>query len=162
MHTSDTFSKLLNSGEKIKHEFTVSKQYRNYIMGEYLVILGLFTSLLLWLFSEYAFSLNFPIITILVSILYPHVYLKLAHSYAFTNQRVLARDGLFATKTTSVEYDKITDVSVRESFIERMFTHTGTVLINTAGSASHEVKLRNVDDPYRVKKMIDQAQGLSK
>jgi len=47
------------------------------------------------------------------------------------------------------------DVRVLEGFLDRLFYKTGTLVINTAGTSTHEVILKHIETPYEVKKKLD-------
>ncbi|MEI6597334.1 MAG: PH domain-containing protein [bacterium] len=82
-------------------------------------------------------------------------YLKAANAYAFTNKRVLIHQGWLSTHMISVDYSKITDVHIRESFFAKIITHTGNIAIITAGTTRDQIILGNVNEPYEIKKRLD-------
>ena len=82
-------------------------------------------------------------------------YIKVANAYAFTNKRILIHQGWLSTKLTSIDYYQITDTYVLEPFLARVFTKSGHLVVNTAGTSLFEVYLRYVDSPYEVKKKLD-------
>jgi uncharacterized membrane protein YdbT with pleckstrin-like domain len=81
--------------------------------------------------------------------------MKVANAYAFTNRRVLIHRGWLSTHLLSIDYLKITDVSVREPLMDRLLTKSGHLSINTAGTSRTEVVLKNIDHPYETKKQLD-------
>ena len=87
--------------------------------------------------------------------------MKIANAFAFTDKRIIVHKGWLNTKMTSVEYEKITDVSVSEGFTEKILTKSGTLLINTAGTTFHELLLTHVESPYELKKELDSIMGSS-
>ncbi len=104
-------------------------------------------------------SINFLQIAILVYIFliiplilfYFLFYIKISNEFVFTSNRVIVKKGWIGTKTISAKYNRITDINVSQSLIERIFK-TGTLSINTAGSEGYELILKHVAHPYRLKK----------
>lgn len=125
----------LNEGEKIIKEFGVSL---NYIKA--MIIVGALT---IWIFG---FGLLFIL---------PALYQKYAIKYALTNKRVFVEKGLLNKAMTSVNYSKITDVSLVQNWFYKKAFDMGSVLVNTAGTTFHEIVLKDVEDPINIKKEIE-------
>jgi len=92
----------------------------------------------------------------LYGLFYYLFYLRVANIYAFTNKRIIIHKGWLSTSLISVEYNRITDVTVREKFIEKLLTNTGDLLIDTAGTSTMEIVLSCVSAPYEKRKKLDQ------
>jgi uncharacterized membrane protein YdbT with pleckstrin-like domain len=144
MDNKKIWDKTLSDNEKVEFEFSIGKRY----IKTCLIIWGIISFPLL-------FSFGLGIITFLSALFYYGYYLKISNAYAFTNKRVLIHRGWLSTRTTSIDYQKITDVHIQEPFFDRVITHTGSIAINTAGSGGLEVILRNVESPYEIKKRLD-------
>ena len=127
------WQKTLNESEKVEYEFSVAKGYR-----KLLLITGLVT-------------LIFGGFGIIFLILYWYSGLN---AYAFTNKRILVHTGWLSTKSTSINYDKIVEVSVSEGFIDRVFAKSGNLAIKTSG-LGHDIVLKNIESPYETKKILD-------
>lgn len=134
--------KVLSQNEELKYEFSIGNQY----IKTYLILWGII-SLCVTLFAPIVFAIAY---------LYLKVYLPKANIYGFTNRRVLVHRGFFSTDLVSVDYSKITDVTVKESFLDKSFTKSGQLYINTAGSSGKEIILQHVENPYDVKKKLDE------
>jgi hypothetical protein len=50
----------------------------------------------------------------------------------------------------------MTDITVREPFLDRLITKTGHLIINTAGTGFQEVILIHIERPYEIKKKLDE------
>ena len=145
MNYENIWQKTLGKDEKIEYEFSVSDKYIKFqlilwtIIGIVLVFafIGIFILAYVWFY--YAF------------------YIKRANANAFTDKRVLQHKGWLSTRTITVDYHMITDVWVREPFLQRVFTHSGSLSVDTASSnkINHEVSFRCIDAPYEVKKRLD-------
>ena len=127
----------------MEYEFSIGQTYRK-------------MSLIIWaVISVCLFLAGIGIIMLPIVFFYFGFYLKKANAYAFTNKRVLIHRGWLSTRTTSIDYEKITDVHIVEPFFDRILTHSGHMAINTAGSSKLEVVLLHIESPYEVKKQLD-------
>jgi len=81
-------------------------------------------------------------------------YIKKAYQYALTNKRLLAKRGWLSTSLISIEYEKITDILVKQGFLDKSFFDVGVLAINTAGTGGHELIMKNIGEPYRVKQEL--------
>ncbi len=147
MKYKNIWEKALNSHEEVKYEFSVADRYRYFRLGVLCVLGAVF------------FFTSFPALGVIViagAAFYYGFYLKTANAYAFTDRRVLIHRGWLSTNMVSVEYVKITDVTVLEPFVEKLVTHSGHLAINTAGSIGNEIILKHVERPYDLKKKLDQ------
>ena len=82
--------------------------------------------------------------------------------YAYSNKRVLIRQGFIGTDFITLDYDKIIDVSVNVSIIERYF-NVGTVRFFSGKAESSKNGTRNIYDnwqcienPYEAFKKVKQ------
>lgn len=144
MDNKKIWDKTLSDNEKVEFEFSIGKRY----IKAWLIIWGVIS-------FPFLFAFGMGIIIFLIALFYYGYYLKVSNVYAFTNKRVLIHRGWLSTHTTSIDYNKITDVHIREPFFDRVITHTGGIAINTAGSGGLEVILRNIESPYEIKKQLD-------
>jgi len=132
------WKKILGKDEVVRYEFSISNQYIT-VYGWVLIIITLPTILLPIIFAFYFFF-----------------YLKKSNVYAFTNKRVLIHRGWLSTNLISIDYHKITDIYVSESFFQRILTESGTIAIDTAGTSGEEIVLKNISNPYKVKILLDE------
>lgn len=139
------WQKTLSKDEKVEYEFSVGSRYIKF----YLILFGILGLLFLFM------APGLGILTFLVAFFYYGFYLKKANIFAFTNKRVLIHRGWLSTHLVSVDYSKITDVHVTEGLLERIITHTGALAIITAGSTSDQIVVKNISQPYELKKKLD-------
>ncbi len=144
MKYQDIWQKILKPDEKVIEEFTLG---RKYIL--FLQILAGFFGMLFLLFS-WSLSILFFLAIPLIG-----WYLRKANAYCFSNKRVLIHRGWLTTHLISVDFDKITDITIKEPFFERIFLNTGDLRINTAGTGFQEVILTHIECPYEIKKTLD-------
>jgi uncharacterized membrane protein YdbT with pleckstrin-like domain len=144
MKEQQIWDKVLGKDEKVEYSFSIGQSYIKFN----LIAWGIISIPLLFLFG-------FGIVIFLIALFYYGFYVKVANAYAFTNKRILIHKGWLSTHTISVDYPKITDIHIREPFIARVFTKTGVIAINTAGSNSLEILLTAVEKPYEIKKILD-------
>jgi len=84
------------------------------------------------------------------------IHLKHSKTYILTDRRVVVKDGVFSTKLTSAPYDKITHITVREDFLTKISYGVGDITIHTAGPTPVEIDLIKVQEPMRVKNLIEE------
>lgn len=137
MKYEKVWRKVLADDETVQYEFSIGDKYRRFRM-------------ILWVLVTVWFVFPIPFV-----LFYFGYYLRVANAYAFTNRRVLAHRGWLSTDMLSVDYAKITDVRVVEPFLDRIFTKTGNITINTAGPTSDQITLMHVQAPYDIKKRLD-------
>ena len=142
MKYQNIWSKILNDHEEVQYEFSVSKRFRK-------------IQLIMWLIIS-VFFIFFPLITIIIVAvsISNFYYIEIANAYAFTSTRLLIHKGWLSTTTRSINYDKITEVTVSEPFLNRKIYHTGDLIIHTA-NMNDSIVFRNISDPYETKKKLD-------
>ena len=123
---STLWEKHLQPGEELIMEFGVGARYLRLML-----VCGILTLPIIFGFF----------------ILGRYFYLKYGRKYLFTNRRMMSMEGWFATELVSIDYNQVTDLKVRENFVDKFLTSTGTIIINTAGSTKDEVTITNVADP---------------
>ena len=125
----------LNEGEKVVAVFGIGNRY-------------------FWFTVIPLFILSIPLIGL--PFLFKLLRQKHGLTYVLTDRRVLIKDGVFSIKTTTAPYDKITHITVREDFIKKISYNIGDITIHTAGPTPVEIKLVKVQDPLKVKNLIEE------
>ena len=151
MKYANVWSKILNHNEEVKYEFSIGDKYRKFRLIFNLVISSFF--LLLALIGQSYFLFKVTIVAVILSIVW-FWYQKVSNAYAFTDRRVLIHHGWLSTKAQSVDYTKITEVSVSEPFLSRVITGSGDMSIHT-GNITDALILKSVSQPYEIKKKLD-------
>lgn len=163
------WQKILTPGEEVKFEFSISSKYIKLTSIIFLAIalfLSILTALIISMVSAFLVSqwgkefispwwACFIFLTALLGVLFRAWYLKRANIYGFSNKRILIHRGWLNTKLTSIDYGKITDATIHQPFIERILYNTGSLYINTAGTAEPEIVLNRIEKPYLVKRILD-------
>jgi uncharacterized membrane protein YdbT with pleckstrin-like domain len=72
---------------------------------------------------------------------------------------VLIHKGWLSTRLVSVDYDKITDIEVVQPFLEKLIFKTGGLAINTAGTGGREIVLNHIENPFEIKKKLEDIKG---
>jgi len=143
----DIWEKVLSEDEKIVHEFGISNNY---------IMLGMTISIVIGLFAMWFFGRTWISLVIFSSLFfYFAFYLKAARAYALTNKRVVIHTGWLSHKTTSLDYEKITDITVEQGFLERKLLKIGGISVHTADAGQKDKKMDHIDDPYGLKKKLD-------
>lgn len=137
------WSRWLSSGEEVKLECGLGQHYlqTGFIFS---LSIGIVLSILI-----------VGIFIIIWALVYWKFYLPRAFRFALTDRRVLVHRGLLNTSLISIDYKKITDVQLKEDFIEKHLFSTGTILINTAGTTYHEVIIDKLADAVEFKQQLE-------
>lgn len=131
----EKYSHYLSEGEEIIAAFGIGDRY-------------------FWLNAIPLFLFSLPLIGL--PFLLKLIHLKHSKVYLLTDRRVLIKDGVFSVKVTTAPYDKITHISVREGFFEKVSYGIGDITIHTAGPTPVEIDLVKVENPIRVKNLIEE------
>lgn len=106
-------------------------------------------TIVLWLLLVAAYLL----VVLPMAWFYNFYYLKITNQYAFSNQRVIIKRGWLNTKITTIHYNRMTDASVMQDFIDKIIG-IGGLSISTAGSEGYKVELTHIDHPSQKKKEL--------
>lgn len=98
--------------------------------------------------------LGFLLGLVAISVFLPILYQKYFIHYAITDHRVMTREGLLHKIFVTADLPSVTDITINESFLERILTRTGVVGINTAGSNHVELHFDHVKRPFALRKEI--------
>lgn len=77
-------------------------------------------------------------------------------NYVLTNRRCLIISGIFTRKIITAPLDRITHITVEQSFAQRFLYNTGHLLIITAGFDQREIVIENIANPVKVKIFIEE------
>lgn len=80
--------------------------------------------------------------------------------YVATERRVYARAGLIGTTVNQLTYDKITDITLTQDVLGRLFGY-GSVVVQTAGSQQAPITMVGLGDPLAAKETIERWRDLS-
>lgn len=112
-----------------------------------------------WSYLQYFGYL--PLIQVAYGIL--HKFLSFSKTrYAYTTDGIMMRTGMFGTHFLAISYDKLADIQVETSILERLF-NTGTIRFHSGkinDDEGHLTKLYDdwsaLENPYEVFKQIKQ------
>lgn len=143
--------KIILPDEKVLVEFGISRVYSGFWF--FLGFLILISSIIISLFFIRDFLLALLVGLFLIGYGF---YLKKSYFYFLTDKRVIFYFRFLSTQLTSIDYQKITDINVRENFLEKIFFGSGDLAINTAGMPKEEIVFTHVNDPYGLKRKLDE------
>jgi uncharacterized membrane protein YdbT with pleckstrin-like domain len=106
-------------------------------------------------------SLFFFLIVVPFIIFFNNFYLRISNEFVFTDKRIIVKKGWIETKVKTIYYDRITDISVSQSFLDRLIK-TGTLSISTAGSDGYEAIINHIRKPYEVKNVLYEVKNKSR
>ncbi len=78
----------------------------------------------------------------------------LGESLRVTNKRSIQRRGLFSKATSEVLHDNIRNITISQSFWERIW-RVGTIGIASAGQEGIEIQIASIPSPDKVREVID-------
>ena len=131
----DKYAEYLAEGEEIIAVFGIGNKY-------------------FWMNVVPLFLLSIPLVGL--PFLLKLIHLKHKLTYILTDRRVLIKDGVFSVKITTAPYDKITHITVREDFFKKLSWNIGDITIHTAGPTPVEIDLVKVQNPMKVKNLIEE------
>jgi uncharacterized membrane protein YdbT with pleckstrin-like domain len=73
---------------------------------------------------------------------------------SITNKRTVRHEGLIRRHSTEVLHDHVRSVDINQSFMQRILG-VGYIGIDSAGQDDIEIEMRDIPNPYEVKKVID-------
>lgn len=133
----------------IRSKFAMNFLFPGMIFGALVFAAG-------WVFKAGpGISLLLALITTIVIALLRSMVLYHANRYLLTTRRVIIKKGLFSVKLTAALFDKITHLEVDQTFIDRLFFHHGSIIVNTAGMNKGEIVLKYVDYPMELKNLLE-------
>ncbi len=91
-------------------------------------------------------------IVIIVSVLLSYLNLR-TRQYKFFSDRLEVYEGFLNVKQSVVRYERVTDISFNRSVWERIWG-TGSIMLNTAGSLYHELKISYIRNPESVYEIV--------
>lgn len=131
------------------------KKYADYLAeGEEIIAVFGIGDRYYWFNVVPLFILSIPLIGLPFLLKLVHLRHKL--TYILTDRRVVIKDGVFSVKITTAPYDKITHITVREDFIKKISWNIGDITIHTAGPTPVEINLEKVQNPMKVKNLIEE------
>ncbi len=154
------FAKYLSEDEELVLVTSFSQAYLRSKFIMYLIFPGLlFFGLGLglgWLLGVgKLWALILALAGMLASTILKTLHLFHANRYLLTTRRVIIKRGIFGVKITAALFDKITNLEVSQSFMDRLLLHHGTIMINTAGMNKGDISLKFVDYPLELKNLLE-------
>jgi len=84
------------------------------------------------------------------------VRMKQSYTYALTNRRFLIVRGIFSRKIVTAPLDRITHITVEQSFAQRYLFDSGHLVIITAGFDQREIVIENIAKPVQFKILLEE------
>lgn len=75
--------------------------------------------------------------------------------YVLTNNRILIITGIFSRKIVTAPLNRITHITVDQTFIQRLLYKTGHLLIITAGFDQREIMVEHISNPIGFKILVE-------
>lgn len=161
-------AKYLSGSEELVFVSSIGMRYFWFNLIFFLVIpLGLFY-LSIFMFSEIVSlpsSLDWlkyvgivAVVVLLINLKKTSNILRKRQSYTYilTNKRCLIVSGIFTRKIITAPLDRITHITVEQSFAQRFLYNTGHLLIITAGFDQREIVIEHIANPVKFKIFIEE------
>ena len=84
------------------------------------------------------------------------IRIRQSYKYILTNRRFLIVRGIFTRKIVTAPLDRITHITVEQSFAQRYLFNSGHLVIITAGFDQREIVIENIGNPVGFKILIDE------
>jgi uncharacterized membrane protein YdbT with pleckstrin-like domain len=149
---------VLAQGEKVErslhpHPLTV---FGPTLLGVVLIALAVVTS---WVTPDDATgnrlqwgAISVLVVLALALVVVPYLRWRTTH-YVITSHRVMVRKGILSKSGKDITLSKITDVSFRQTFFDRII-RSGTLSIESAGDSADEL-LRNIPRSDEIQQLIN-------
>ncbi|MEX2028605.1 MAG: PH domain-containing protein [Candidatus Curtissbacteria bacterium] len=82
--------------------------------------------------------------------------IRQSYTYALTNRRFLIVRGLFTRKIVTAPLDRITHITIEQSFLQRYLYNTGHLVIITAGFDQKEIVIEHIGNPVKFKIIVEE------
>lgn len=104
------------------------------------------------------FSFLFPLALIFIGIpkISKLVRMKQSYRYVLTNRRFLIIRGIFSRKIVTAPLNRITHITVEQSFWQRYLFNTGHLVVITAGFDQREIVIEHIADPVGFKILLEE------
>lgn len=70
-----------------------------------------------------------------------------------TNRRVRTKEGILSNRTSELGLHEVKNIKIRQGPFQN-FTGCGTLLISSAGQGGVEIRMKNLEDPQRIRDFI--------
>ena len=133
----------------VETEFVVRRSGRmDYVRALFgaAIIAAIFT----WVNATYPLPLEliYSIVVVLTIISIVAAFVRAKVQYIdIDDEGITMHAGLFNKKTTYVPYERVTNVQIHRSFVERLFL-LGTLQVDTAGTHKVEIIMHNISSQY--------------
>ncbi len=153
----------LQEGEKILKEIKPLPALKKYFFVT--SIIGLLTILIIFFICFIPIALKLDIVllgmifTILFFILIPILWLiarnRYKHQYYWiTNKRVICKSGLLGYTISSVPFERISDIIISRSFLERILGFGSLYCQSLAGQIGREIRFQAIPEPEKIQKFL--------
>ena len=82
--------------------------------------------------------------------------MKQSYHYILTTRRFLIIRGIFSRKIVTAPLDRITHITVEQSFAQRYLFNTGHLVVITAGFDQREIVIEHIGDPVGFKILLEE------
>jgi uncharacterized membrane protein YdbT with pleckstrin-like domain len=99
----------------------------------------------------------FPSVFFVVALITIFISEKKVHytKLTITNHRAIYKEGIMKRHVRTMRYASITDISSKQSFIQRMLNYGDLVIITSGAKKEYEVVVEKIRDPEKTRGIIE-------
>ena len=107
-----------------------------------------------WL--NFVFLLPFAFIFVGIPKISKLARMKQSYQYILTTRRFLIIRGIFSRKIVTAPLDRITHITVEQSFLQRYLYNNGHLVVITAGFDQREIVIEHIANPVGFKILLEE------
>ncbi|MBW2983815.1 PH domain-containing protein [Candidatus Woesearchaeota archaeon] len=74
---------------------------------------------------------------------------------AISNKRAVLQEGIFHRHDTTIRYAGITEVTAKQSFMQRLLGYGDLTIMTSSAKKDYELSIESVPSPFRVKGLLE-------
>lgn len=82
-------------------------------------------------------------------------FARIMNTLNIDKNHVTMRTGMIKTHSTTVYYDRITDIKISQNLIEMMLNY-GNIYVNTPGHDEYEIVIGKMPNPHKIREFIEE------
>ena len=119
-----------------------------------------FLFLLFVFFGIYSFRKNivvFPFVFLVIGIISIIISEKKVHytKLTITSHRAIYKEGILKRHVRTIRYASITDISSKQSFIQRILNYGDLAIITSGAKKEYEIVIEKIRDPEKTRSIIE-------
>lgn len=99
----------------------------------------------------------FPLVFLVIAIIFVIISEKQVHytKLTITSHRAIYKEGIFKKHVRTIRYASITDISSKQSFIQRILNYGDLVIITSGAKKDYEIVVEKIRQPEKTRSIIE-------